>query len=297
MGIVVQIDPDSLCRRTCSFCSIRSSEPGHRNMTLEEFEANLRYFWERFEIQELILGGGEITDRPDLAEILEIVASYISPGRLTVVSRGARWLDPKIRPLVQSLNPRISYSFDAWTRADLDPDRPGSFLATARRTTAALTAAGVRVTSGTVLSSAFIDLLPAAGEGLASLAVSHSTITFPFPRGGILEGPREAVPSLEAARQALATLAAQMTAAGRPYTFKGLPTCYIPEHAPHINKTKNRPWVSATQQAAEAIWFIPGRLNFWKPPSCAACRAFDHCDGFWELYLQTGEFPPLKPLT
>ena len=200
-------------------------------------------------------------------------------------------------PLLQTLAPRISYSFDLWTRADLDPDRPGSLFAKARRTTAALTAAGVRVTSNTVLSGNLIDLMPTSGEALASLPVSHSTITFPFPRGGILEGPREAVPSLEVARQALSILAVQLNAAGRPYTFKGLPICYIPEHAAHVSATKNRRWVSANNQMTEAIWFVPGRLQFSKKPSCLTCREFGRCDGFWESYLNTGKFPPMLPLT
>ena len=170
-------------------------------MTLGEFEDNLDYFRERFEIQELVLGGGEITDRPDLAQILEIIAEILPSKNVTVISRGVRWLDKTILPLVQGIAPRISYSFDAWKQGDLNDSHPGSLLNTARRTTAALFEAGIWVTSNTVLSNDFISLLPESGEALVSLTVRHSTITFPFPKGGILEGPREAVPSLEVARR------------------------------------------------------------------------------------------------
>ena len=45
-------------------------------MTLGEFEANLSYFTDRFEIQELIIGGGEISDRPDPLNYLRLLQQH-----------------------------------------------------------------------------------------------------------------------------------------------------------------------------------------------------------------------------
>lgn len=57
-GIVLQIQADTICRRTCDFCSIRVEDPDARNMTFDEIALNLDYFDSRYGIRRLILASG-----------------------------------------------------------------------------------------------------------------------------------------------------------------------------------------------------------------------------------------------
>lgn len=295
--VSLQVLADAICRRGCDFCSISVPPDGTRNMTFEEVRTNIEYFDRGGGIRQVVLAGGEPTDRADLVQILELLGRVASLEDVVVVTRGDRWRkDESLLRAATALPLRVVFSFDLWTPSDLDPDRRYSVYGRARRVLDALGQHHIPATTNTVLTKSLVGLGEPAAAAVAALPTQGSTFTFPFPKGGVLANDLADVPTIDAARSWLLMADLCLLSQGRPWKLKGLPACFVPEFRQHITATPDRVYVSALHQTGAAERYLGDRLTLIYQPGCDRCTARPACDGFWARYLTTGQFPPLRPL-
>ncbi len=290
----LQLLLEGACRRSCAHCYISDQDGIERSLTVDEVADNLAY-WAGGSLREVVLAGGEITDRPDLPEILDLLAK-IDVERITIVSRGHRWNQPGLLERATNLPLTIVWSFDVWVAKDVDPEMPHHSLGRALATMSPLRDAGVKLATNTVLTSSFVRLMPRSGQALADLPAEYSTLTYPFPAGRARSGGATVVPPLSAALDVVDALAVEFDRVERPWALKGLPVCWAPQWREQIHATKNRHYVTSSRQRAAAGRYLPDQLPFAHVQACVGCEARHQCDGVWPTRLGDRSFPPIQAI-
>lgn len=141
-------------------------------------------------------------------------------------------------------------------------------------------------------------VLPRLGGLLASVRDTRPArvvIAWPYPDGGPPPPPvAEVVDALIDVRSVLGAL---------PFALKGLPVCLlaplrrtIPDLGAHATRTRNRWYVDADHQGADALLFVPDVLRFAKADGCRFCELDGRCDGVAAAWHRLGLSGPLLPI-
>ncbi len=260
-----------------------------RSMTEAEVLANVRWFTEGqrgprgLPCTGLVLSGVGVVSRPDGPEVLAtarrlgIERVILHVGGEDLEAFEARPWQPLVDVLVVPLQPvEVEGGLEAGARA----------VRSCRE-------AGIRVAVNTVLDQRAVDRLPAVARSVARVRPDEVTFTYPFP----INGSQGAAPPPIARTVTLLGEAIRLLAAeGIRPRVKGLPACYLGEHASCLGSSQNRWYVDADHQEERALLFFPDVVSFHKEEVCRFCRLDEACDGFFATYLRRPGFPPLDPV-
>jgi len=260
-----------------------------RSMSEAEVLANVRWFTEGqrgprgLPCTGLVLSGVGVVSRPDSPAVLA-TARDLGIRRVVLHVGGEDLEDFLAEPwralvdvLVVPLQPvEVEGGLEAGARA----------VRTSRE-------AGIRVAVNTVLDQRAVDRLAAVARSVVRVRPDEVTFTYPFP----INGSQGAAPPPIARTVTLLGEAVRLLAAeGIRPRVKGLPACYLKEHAGCLEPSWNRWYVDADHQEDEALLFFPDVVSFHKEEVCRFCRLDDACDGFFATYLRRPGFPPLDPV-
>lgn len=132
--------------------------------------------------------------------------------------------------------------------------------------------------------------LPTTIERLIALDPQRVVLSWPFPGPGV-----EVIPVQEAL--SVARSARDGAPRGAPVVIRGLPACLEPSAStPTSTRTRNRFYVDADHQGADALLFVPDVVQFLKPDSCRACACSPRCDGVPRAWLEAGVMGVLEPV-
>ncbi len=257
-----------------------------RSLSEAELLANLRHFTVGMRTPRtrpctgLVLSGQHLADRADLpAAVDQARADGVTHVVLHVGPDDLDRLDP-----------------DLWRgRADqlVLPLDPGDRLPLAVQAVARAHAAGLRLSTHTVLSSAALPHLPQVADAIAQAGPARHTFTFPFPTD---PATAAAAPDPLAAAAALESLLPRLSSLPVQLAVKGLPACYLGPARPLLARTGNRWYVDADHQLDGALLFFPDVVAFHKGEACRFCSRSDACDGFFAAYLRRPGSRPLEPV-
>jgi hypothetical protein len=264
------------------------------SLTLEDVAANLAYFESTFGVREVVVAGGEPTDRHDLPLVLAALHALPRLERVTVISRGVRWRSLDLLDVARTLPLVVVYSFDVWTEADWAPAAWQLIEGSARVAIGALAKNSISVTSNTVLTRALLQDPPRVASALCNLPLAYSSLTYPFPISDAVSGAVDLIPSVDDARTGVALFARQFAGSGRDWGLKGIPSCWVPEFRGKVSKTKQRLAITPTAQFDHAFPYLPNQLAFTQTDECRGCAARGECDGTWPEYLADPGFPALR---
>ena len=257
-----------------------------RSMSQAEIERNLTHFTEGLRTPRttpchtVVWSGIGVATRPDLGPLVDHARAV---GLRTVVLHAG----------IEDLE---GLSVAAWQgRIDrlVVPMQPGGALTGALQVLASARAAGLPVSTNTVLTQNALPELAATARALAAARPDDVTFTYPFPVNG--DDATNAPPPLRAVA-ALHDAWTALDAAGVPASVKGLPACFLGPDAHRLRRSQNRWYVDADHQCEKALLFFPDVVAFHKDESCRFCTATDRCDGFFATYLRRPGTPPLRPL-
>jgi len=257
-------------------------------MTLDEIGANLDYFVEHYEVNELVLSGAEITARKDFRQILDRIAQQ-RLRLVTLLSSGLFW-SPDLARGCAGIVDRVVVALTPPSQADWISI--GGCSAKVLRSICLLQTAEIRVQTNTVLLRRVLPILEELAWTIDALDIQAPTFMFPFATGGLSSAFVRDVPSWEEARPIV--LSALERLEPRRPKLKGVPPCYLGEAARFCSKTTQRILVEKRRQLQNHAVIPPfSGMKFF--PECERCALRPRCDGFWPAYLESGMFPPLCP--
>lgn len=260
-----------------------------RSLSAEEVRDNILHFTAGMRgprsrpCTGLVLSGQGVGRRPDLVDVVRL-------ARREGVERVVLHLDPT------DLDP---FDRQAWRdRADLLvlPLRPGTDLPAVTAAAARLAAAGLPLSTHTVVDRSTLRSLDRILDAIRHLRPRHHTFTFPFPTH---PAAVDAAPDPLAAAAAIDRVLATVGNGPDPppsLGVKGLPACYLGTSRPLLRRTGNRWYVDADHQAEQALLFFPDVVAFYKAEACRFCALSDACDGFFSVYLRRPGARPLQPI-
>jgi len=239
-------------------------------------------------VDEVVLSGGEITERPDLLELVELLSSK-ELRFTTAITSGRGWSGEVLRAS-RDIIERVVIS--------LTPEGERDLFGVGTQTTRALSTvellrdAGFIVQTNTVILPGNISHLPVIAEIVAKLGVQSPIFTLPFPHGRI----KEDLDSFVVPWTTLAPLLFEAIdiAERRKPKIKNLPPCYLGSYSRFCSKTTRRYLVQRGRQL-ERHAVIPPFVGLDFFPVCDGCALMNQCDGFWKEYLELESFPPLAP--
>lgn len=156
--------------------------------------------------------------------------------------------------------------------------------ATAVRAVAASHVAAVVPLHAPVLTR--LDLIVTA---LIAAAPDRVVLTWPFP-------PGEAPAPPASVRAALDRILPLLDQACLGVSVKGLPACLLGDHRDRLTRSRNRWYVDAAHQRADAMLFFPDVVRFSKGDDCRFCALDGRCDGVAETWASAGCAGPLVPV-
>ncbi|MCB9681491.1 MAG: hypothetical protein H6733_08480 [Alphaproteobacteria bacterium] len=149
---------------------------------------------------------------------------------------------------------------------------------------------GVAHTTAVVpLEPDVVRRLDRVASTLAAACPDRVVFTWPFPPAGRPAPVHEVVTALDA-------VAAAWQEGGPSWQVKGLPPCLLGAHAGRAGRSRNRWYVDADHQGANALLFFPDVVRFRKVDGCRFCAMDGACDGVAAAWLDQGRTPPLQPL-
>ena len=287
MTSVLQIRTSSRCSRGCSFCAT-PSDSSSRDLSLGEISENIDFFERRYGVDEIVLSGGEVTEREDLFDLLDLLGSR----RLrftTVISSGQGWT-PEIAGALGETIDRVVLSLTPGGKSDFR--RTTSHFGRALSSIEMLEGTGVIVQTNTVMLPGNISVLPEVAEMVKRLGVASPIFTLPFPRGLVGEELESfAVPWPLLAPRLFEAM--DITEQQKP-KIKNLPLCYLGPYSRFCSRTTTRYLVQRGRQLEDRA-LIPPFVGLDFQPECSGCRLRERCDGFWKEYLALESYPRLGP--
>lgn len=288
----LQIHANFNCKWQCHFCSVERDDGGY-DMSLSEIKHNIDFYLQ-LGVNELVLSGGEITDRPDFKDIIEYITGKF--GFITVISNGQNWNEECVNICKYAID-RVVISAtplgpEDWNKKNSKIDRSFQSIKLFQEYT------DIIIQTNTVLIHCNIgyysQLADIFGGNTSDLykQVDTAIFTFPIPTGKLKKNRDDIVPTWDDLHHGLYDMVRTTAAFGVNVSLKNIPLCWLePEFIQFCHRTKSRYMVDSLHQIDAALK-IAGIL-FKKCNECNGCIFDNICDGYWEEY-KNDNYPPIK---
>lgn len=285
------------CNNRCRFCvqgDRRLHEPDRDTAALmAALEAD------RAHGDRLVLTGGEVTIRPDLAALVRH-ARALGYREVQLQSNGRRFAvpafcDAMIEAGVTEFSPALHgatpQTHDALTRA------PGSWRQTVQGIRN-LRARGQRVLTNSVVARPNLRELPALAALLVALDVSQYQLAMVHPLGSAWAAFDEIVPRLDEAAPWVRAALVPGIEAGVPCMVEAMPACLLSGLERFLSEARIPP-TRIDDPTRVVPDFRASRLADGKAkgPPCAACTWTDRCEGPWREYPERHGWGALRTRT
>jgi hypothetical protein len=284
------------CNNRCRFCVQGEKRLHHPDRTLAEVLAILEEA--RRSADEIVLTGGEVTIRSDIAEIVR-AARTLGFRVIQIQTNGRRLADERLcdalaaagaTELSPALHAPYPEAHDYLTRT------PGSFRETVRGILNAKKR-GVRVVTNSVLTRSTYRLLGDLGHLLVRLGVDQYQLAFPHPVGSAGADFEAIVPRLSLVSPHLAAGLDPGIAAGRTVMTEAVPYCFLDGYEEHAAE-RIIPRARIFDAGSVLDDFTAYRVTEGKAkgPPCSTCARDAECEGPWKEYPERfgwGEFRSL----
>lgn len=282
------------CNNRCRFCVQGDRRLREPDRSTAELMAALEA--DRAHGDELVLTGGEVSIRPDLAALVRH-ARALGYREVQLQSNGRRFAvpafcDEMIAAGVTEFSPALHgarpATHDALTRA------PGSWRQTVQGIRN-LRTRGQRVLTNSVVARSNLRELPELAALLVALDVSQYQLALVHPLGAAWEAFDEVVPRLEEAAPWVRAALVPGIEAGVPCMVEAMPAClmhglegYMAEA--HIPPTR------IDDPARVVPDFRASRMGDGKAkgPPCVDCTWTDRCEGPWREYPERHGWQALR---
>ena len=275
---VLQIVPNQFCPYECYFCSMTKC-PDARDMSLKEVTDNINYFMEHYNINEVVLSGGEITCREDFQKIIDFVASK-NFDFVTILSNGQNWNEH----LAEFCSGKIDRVVLAFTPGQ-DKSIYNSF-----RTVELLQKYNIKVNTNTVILKGTCELLPIVASQVKQLEIPNPSFVFLYPTGMARRRINDIVPSWDEVHNPLFK-AIDIVIDQQP-RINNIPRCYLNGYQHLAKETSKRRLVYYARQFEEHS-VVSTCVDATYTEECVNCAMLSKCDGFWKEYLEMDGFPQL----
>ena len=284
------------CNNRCRFCVQGDKRARYAGKSTEELLALLEEA--RADADEIVFTGGEVTVRPDLAQLVA-AAKRLGFRTIQIQTNGRMLSYMKFaKKLVAAGATEFAPALHGPDAAlhDFLTTAPGSFQQTVRGIHN-VKKLGRPVITNTVITRANAHRLPEVATMLVGLGVDQFQLAFVHPLGTASERFDEIVPRLSEVQPFVLEALAIGQAAGVRCMTEAIPLCFLPGYVPFAAE-----WVIPRTRIFDATWTIEDYTEYRvregkaKGPPCASCALNAPCEGPWREYparFGWAEFVPI----
>ena len=283
------------CNNRCIFCVQGDKRKIHKNKTTEELKGLLREGRKR--AASVVLTGGEVTIRQDLAELVacakelgyEIIQLQTNARMFAYGAFADSMIDAGVTEVSPAIHGPTAEVHDALTRS------PGSFEQTVRGIRR-LVNARIPILMNSVITRKNYRLLPDTARLFVSLQVRQFQLAFVHALGTAAQNFEEVVPRYEDTEPFVHEALDIGVRAGITVMTEAIPYCFMGGYeqyvAERIIPDTTIYDADTTLENYTTYRLTEGKL---KGPPCEACTMAAECEGPWREYPEHFGWDEFKP--
>jgi len=277
--ISLEIKANYTCNSKCDYCCI-SNNQRKRSMTHNEIAANIDFFKNKYNIEEVCLSGGEPTVHKNFLENLRYVREQ--GLRVYLHTNGIKFYDAEFADACAPFLNRVLVGF-SFHDEQLCKNITGTGNTFAKRLAGIknLLDRGVTVRTNTVIVRSNYMYLPEISEIIKSLGLHKALFTLPFFFDATVQQVESYVPeSFDEVKPYLRQAIDLLTGHSIKVSLQGLPPCKLDEFKDFQEIDPDRAFVDSSHQLDQYDFLFSGMLGYAQTSDCDLCTYTRECWGF-----------------